>query len=117
MMDGNAIFFFCHAISSISFVIYGLGYLVSERGRLEFIRYQLAGYQKMVGGLQIVGSIGLVVGLWVPISGFAASLGLAVMMLFGLIVRIRLHDPFVQMLPAIVYLLLNGYLAAEFLQR
>ncbi|NJL31823.1 MAG: hypothetical protein HC898_09430 [Phycisphaerales bacterium] len=87
---------------------------MSERGKLEFIRYKLQGYQQLVGSLQIAGSTGLIIGLWMPPLGFAASLGLALMMVFGLIVRIRLHDSFIQMVPAIVYLLLNGYLAASF---
>jgi len=43
--------------------------------------------------------------------GKAGAGGLAMMMLCGILVRIKIHDTPLQTMPAILYFLVNGYLA------
>jgi len=53
---------------------------------------------------------GLLIGLYLPWLGQAAAGGLALMMVVALVVRLRIKDTPLQMLPAAGYLLLNAYL-------
>jgi len=113
-MSWTPIFFACLAFSCLSFIYYGLGCLFAKRIRLEFERYELARFRNLVGGLQITGSLGLIGGLWLPLLGCAAASGLAILMLLGLIVRKRLRDKVIQMVPAGGYLVVNTVLAVSF---
>jgi hypothetical protein len=63
-----------------------------------------------VWALQLAGALGLVAGLDQPWIGFAASGGLALMMLVAVGVRIKIKDPLPRTTPAIFYLALNTYL-------
>lgn len=101
--------------SSFSFVFYGLSCLFSNRVKVEFRRYKLDHFRALVGSLQIAGSLGLVGGIWLPALGGAAAMGLAMLMLLGLVVRKRLRDNVIQMIPAGVYLIINVYLAMVFI--
>lgn len=76
----------------------------------EFERYHLGSQRTLVGGLQLCAAIGLLAGLSQPWIGRAASAGLAVMMLVGVGVRIRIKDTLPQAMPALLYLALNAYL-------
>ncbi len=96
--------------SALSFLGYGLSCVFTGRMREEFERFGLARYRVIVGLTQLVGAIGLVVGLQRPIVGLVASGGLAFQMLMGVGVRIVIGDSFLQTLPAAFYLLLNSYL-------
>lgn len=96
--------------SALSFFVYGLGCFFSGHLRREFLRYGLEGQRVFVGLLQGAGAVGLLAGLSQPWMGMAAAGGLALMMAFAVIVRIRLRDTLVQTLPAVFYLLLNAYL-------
>ena len=96
--------------SALSFLGYGLGCFFSDFLKGEFRRYHLGAQCRLVGILQCAAAMGLVAGIFIPGIGQAAAAGLALMMLVALGVRIRIDDSIVQMLPAIGYLLLNGYL-------
>ena len=96
--------------SAGSFLGYGLGCFFSAYLQAEFQRYRLEAQCRFVGILQCLAALGLIAGFWFPWLGQAAAAGLALMMLFALGVRIRIHDRFVQMLPALAYLGLNTYL-------
>jgi len=77
----------------------------------EYQRYGLAKFRNLVGTLQVLGGVGLLVGfreLWI---GQLASGGLAVLMLLGVGVRIKIKDTALQTLPAFAYMLLNAYLS------
>lgn len=97
--------------SSISFLFFGLGCFIAPLMKQEFTRYRLARFRKIVGALQLAGAAGLIAGLYTPILGQLASAGLAVLMLFGVGVRISIRDTVLQTLPAFAYMLLNAYLA------
>jgi hypothetical protein len=96
--------------SALSFLGYGLGCFCSDYLKGEFRRYHLGAQCRLVGFLQCAAALGLLAGIFFPWVGQAAASGLALMMLVALGVRIRIGDNFLQMLPAIGYLLLNGYL-------
>ena len=95
-------------ISSSCFFYYGLALLFSQHMRVEFERYGLSQFRRLTGVLQILGSVGLIIGLYVPTLMTLASLGLAMLMALGVLVRIRVKDPVVQMLPAFLLLLVNS---------
>ena len=102
----SALIFF----SSLSFIAYGVGAIFTTAMRHEFERYQLGGQRILVGLLQWAAGVGLLIGLYLPWLGQAAAGGLALMMVVALVVRFRIKDAPLQMLPAAGYLLLNAYL-------
>jgi uncharacterized membrane protein YphA (DoxX/SURF4 family) len=94
-------------LSIISFLFYGTTCLASKKMFREFSRYKLSQFRITIGVLQIVGSIGLAVGFFVPWLALLASLGLAIQMFLGVVVRIRIKDNFVLIIPALIFCLLN----------
>lgn len=79
--------------------------------KLEFERYKLSKYRALVGILQIFGGFGLLIGFYLSPRLIAlASLGLILLMMGGIIVRLRIKDSLLQTLPAITYALLSFYL-------
>lgn len=83
----------------------------------EFVRYGFGRHRIAIGGLQLLGATGLLLGLVVPIFGALGAAGLAAQMLAAVIVRIRIRDSVLQTIPALLYLFLNFWIAAEFLQQ
>ncbi len=98
--------------SAISFIGFGAACVWSPYMRQEFERYRLGAWRFMVGVLQLSAAAGLLAGLSQPWVGRAAAAGLAVMMLAGVCVRIKIKDTVPQMIPALFYMLLNAYLFA-----
>ncbi len=78
--------------------------------RAEFARYRLEHYRQIVGGLQIAGAVGLLLGLRYPLLGIIAGTGLAMMMTVAVATRLRIGDRVTQCVPAVLYLLLNVYI-------
>jgi len=76
----------------------------------EFDRYGFGPQRTIIGGLQVLAAVGLLAGFSQPWMGKAAAGGLALMMLVAVAVRIKIRDSFLQTLPAITYLGINGYL-------
>ena len=79
--------------------------------RGEFVRYGLASQRHIVGVLQLLGACGLLAGRQLPWLGQLAAVGLALLMLLGVGVRIKIKDTLLQTIPALVYLALNAYLS------
>ena len=96
--------------SALSFLVYGTGCFTSLYFKKEFERYGFSSQRRLIGFLQICGALGLIIGNWFPIVGKAGALGLALMMIAGVIVRIKIRDSLFQTSPAILYCLLNTYL-------
>ena len=103
------------AASATAFLYYGSRVLSQPRLQEEFVRYGMPDVRILVGVLEILGAIGVVVGLGIPQLGAAAAGGLTALMLLGLAVRARLRDPLSQMLPAALLAVVNGVLFALFL--
>lgn len=96
--------------SALSFLFYGLSYYTSSHMKDEFKRYGLEKFTLLTSILQILGGIGLIVGLQIhPILVISAA-GLSILMLLGFGVRLRIKDGFWQSLPAFSYFIVNGYL-------
>lgn len=102
--------------SAVSFFAFGSACFVSGDMRGEFVRYGLTGQRHLVGMLQIVGACGLIAGQQFPWVGQLAATGLALLMLLGVGVRIKISDTLLQTLPALGYLALNGYLCVAAFQ-
>ena len=105
------------SFSSLSFLFFGLGCLTSPRLKEEFIRYGLPQYRKLTGWLQLLGALGIGVGFfWLPLQLLSTG-GLAVLMLLGVGVRIKIRDSIVQTLPALGYCALNAFLFFQLLEN
>ena len=76
----------------------------------EFKRFGLEKIGLTTVLLEIIGALGLLVGLKFYFFLMISSLGLALLMLAGLIVRIKLKDSIWISLPAFFYLILNTYI-------
>ena len=98
----------------MSFLVYGTGCFTSRHLEREFRRFGFSTRRRLIGFLQICGALALASGLWIPLLGRLGAGGLAVMMCFAIIVRIRIRDSFAQTLPALLYMGLNSYLALTF---
>ena len=97
--------------SSVSFILFGGGCFLSRYLRGEYERYGIGKLRGLIGVLQILGAAGLVVGFYIPWIGHFSAGGLAVMMLCGVGVRIKIKDTVFQTMPAFAYMVLNAYLA------
>lgn len=75
------------------------------------MRFGFSPQRRLIGLLQILGSLALFGGLWLPLLGTAGAVGLALMMLTGILVRIKIRDSLLKTMPAVLYFLVNTYLA------
>ena len=100
----------CIFISSLSFFGYAVSYFVSPQMKKEFKRFGLEKIGLLTIGLELMGATGLIVGLKFNPILVVSSLGLALLMLVGLVVRIRLKDSIWISLPAFFYMGLNAYI-------
>jgi uncharacterized membrane protein YphA (DoxX/SURF4 family) len=96
--------------SSASFVVYGVSYFFTPHMKNEFKRFGLEKFGGLTAILEIVGALGLLVGLlYTPIL-LISSGGLAVLMCLGVVTRIRVKDNVLVSLPAFLFMVLNGYI-------
>jgi hypothetical protein len=77
----------------------------------EFIRFGLEKFGLLVVVLEILGALGLLFGYWfyTPLLLFA-SIGLTVLMFFGVIVRFRIKDSIWVSSPALFFIFLNAFI-------
>lgn len=104
---------FSKIVSISLFLFYGLGCLFSQQMVVEFERFGLSRFRRLTGALEVLGALGLLVGYGIPPLDIVASAGLSLLMVLGVATRVRVRDPFVQMLPALVLLLINGFIFAR----
>ena len=100
----------CILISSLSFFGYAVSYFISPHMKIEFKRFGLGKIGLLTIILQFIGATGLIVGLKFNPILTISSLGLTLLMLSGLIVRIKLKDSIWISLPAFFYMILNTYI-------
>ena len=93
--------------SGLSFLFFGISCLFSNFMVIEFKRYDLEKFRIIVGLLQLLGSVGLFIGLFSKNWAMLASLGLAILMAFGFMVRIKIKDSFLLSFPSLFYTILN----------
>jgi hypothetical protein len=100
----------CTLISSFSFFAYAFSYFNAPHMKNEFKRFGLEKIGLTTVLLEITGALGLLVGLKFYFFLMISSLGLALLMFAGLIVRIKLKDSIWISLPAFFYMVLNTYI-------
>jgi DoxX-like family len=100
-------------LSGVAFSAYGALCLTTDSMKSEFERFGLGKLRVLTGALELLGGIGLLVGLWWLPARLMASTGLTALMFLGVGVRIKVKDTFVQSLPAVILMLVNLYILIE----
>tara|TARA_B110000977_G_scaffold10002_1_gene13100 strand:+ start:920 stop:1270 length:351 start_codon:yes stop_codon:yes gene_type:complete len=103
----------CILLSSLSFFAYVSSYFITPHMKSEFKRFSLEKLGLLIIVLQFLGATGLLVGLKFNSILVVSSLGLALLMLLGLLVRARLKDSLWISLPAFFYMSLNAFIFYE----
>lgn len=97
-------------ISGLSFLVYGITYFTSQNMKIEFKRFGLEKAGKLTAVLELLGGVGLLLGLiFQPLLLISAG-GLAILMLLGVAVRIKVRDSLLTTLPALSFMILNSYI-------
>ena len=97
-------------ISALSFITYGILSLTTTSMQEEFKRFGLEQLRTFTGIVQLLGGIGLLVGLKLPFALRFSAAGIVLLMIAGLIVRFKVGDSWLLSLPAFAYFLLNTYI-------
>lgn len=103
---------FCVLLSGISFLGYAIAYFVGPKMKTEFKRFGLEKYALVTIVFEILGGLGLLIGYYFAIHFLfiISSLGLSILMLLGVIVRLKVKDGLFVTLPAFFFFLLNAYI-------
>ena len=91
-------------------MIYGVLVLSSDHMTEEFERYGLLKFRVLTGVLELLGGFGLLAGILYPVLLLLSSGGLCLLMFLGAAVRLRVKDPFIQIIPALLLMMVNGYI-------
>ncbi|GMN07695.1 hypothetical protein MTsPCn5_30840 [Croceitalea sp. MTPC5] len=102
--------------SAISFFGFGISCLITPYMVHEFERYGLPKYRVLNGYLQIAGALALLAGFYEKSFAILASAGLAILMLLGFGIRIKIRDGIMKALPALCYLVLNTIILISLLK-
>lgn len=97
-------------VSSATFLTYGSLCLCSLSMQKEFKRFGLERLRTLTGLLEVLGGVGLLVGLHWPLALWLSSGGLSLLMMAGLAVRIRLRDSLLISFPAFALMILNAFI-------
>ena len=93
--------------SAISFIVYGVNSFFSKRMILEYEKWGFKNQRVILACCQLLGGLGLLIGLVVPLMLSVASFLLMCMMLTAVFVRIKLKEGLIKTLPALLYVALN----------
>jgi len=103
----STLFLLLVLVSGISFIIYGSLLLISPQMRNEFNRFGLEKFATLTGALELLGGIGMLVGLKFGFILIISSGGLALLMLLGFGVRLKMKDGFWASFPSFFFMTLN----------
>jgi hypothetical protein len=103
-------------ISSLSFLIYGISWFTSPHVKSEFRRFGLEKFGLLTAVLEISGALGLLAGFLINSILLISSGGLALLMFFGVIARLRVKDSLWVSLPALLYMGLNAFIFLKAMQ-
>lgn len=103
----------CVLISSFSFYAYVVSYFISPHMKNEFKRFNLERIGLITIILEFLGATGLLVGLVYNPILILSSLGFSILMICGLIVRLRMKDNIWITFPAVLFMILNIYIFIE----
>ena len=93
--------------TAVSFIIYGYSSFVSRRMKSEYARWGYSDQRKIVGFLQLLGGLGLLIGIKIDILLILTSFCFILMMNMAIFIRIKIKDNITDILPAITYLFLS----------
>ncbi|WP_445381297.1 DoxX family protein [Robiginitalea sp. IMCC43444] len=102
--------------AALSFCYFGISCLVAEYMVVEFERYGLKNFRKINGVLQLLGSLFLFLGFFQAIFTVIGAFGLALLMLAGFIVRLKIKDGFIKSSPAFIFMVINLIIGINALQ-
>ncbi|MDA8849891.1 DoxX family protein [Flavobacteriaceae bacterium] len=93
--------------SAVSFIFYGISSFFSKRMLSEYARWGYKNQRILLGCLQLLGGVGLLIGITNTVLLSVASFLLTFMMITAVFVRIKIKDNIIQMSPAILYTVVN----------
>jgi hypothetical protein len=96
--------------SGVSFLSYGVSCLLTRKMKTEFVRFGLARFRILVGWLEVAGGAAQMVHGFFPGLAIIATGGLCLLMLLGVVTRIRIGDSLLAMSPAFGFMALNAWL-------
>jgi hypothetical protein len=94
--------------SSFSFLTYGIAYFATPHMKSEFRRFGLEKFGQLTAVLEILGAVGLMAGILINSILLISSAGLAILMLLGVLVRLKVKDGLFVTMPALFYMGLNA---------
>lgn len=106
-------FHLANALSIGAFFSYGLVCLFADGMVDEFERYGLSRFRRLTGALEVLGALGLAGGYLIPVLTPLSGTGLALLMVLGLGVRLKVRDPWYELLPAALLLIVNTFIVAR----
>ena len=109
----NNIYLTSVIFSSFSFIAYTIAYLVAPKLRSEFKELKIDKLSTLVVCLELLGAFGLLIGFFYTPIMIVSSLGLSVLMLLGVLIRLRHRQPLKLTLQAFFFMLLNGFIFFE----
>ncbi len=105
-----------YVLSVTLFLGYGVSCLFMGAMVEEFARYDLSRFRRLVGLLEVLGALGLLASLFIPMLVFPSAGGLALLMALGVVTRVRVRDPWIEAIPAAILLMINLFLCVAALQ-
>jgi DoxX-like family len=105
------VYLMANALSVGVFLYFGTVCLVADGMREDFERFGMSHLRRLTGVLEVLGGLGLVAGLFFLELAIVSAGGLALLMLLGLLARVRQGDSTAQMLPAALLVILNLFIA------
>ena len=91
--------------------------MFTNKMKQEFHRFKLSETQrKITGVLQIIAGLALFFSFTSAIVGVIVTAGLTIQMLLGFMVRLKIKDPIILILPSFIFMVFNGYLFVYFLK-
>ena len=101
------------------FLFYGINCLFYPQMKEEFKRFNLSDNQRVLTGiLQILGSFGLLIGWYFyPVLFIISSSGLALLMLIGFFVRLKIEDSLYVSFPSLFFSIINFFLCLSYFKQ
>ena len=87
--------------SAVSFIFYGITSFFSKRMVSEYARWGYSKHRILLGCMQLLGGIGLLIGITNSTLLSVASFLLTFMMITAVFVRIKIKDSLINMFPAL----------------
>jgi uncharacterized membrane protein YphA (DoxX/SURF4 family) len=106
-----------NAVSILLFLYYGLICLFAEGMIEEFHHFGIPQFRRLTGVLETLGAIGLACGYAFPFLVAPSAGGLALLMLLGIAVRVKVRDTLVDILPAGFLLVITAFIAVQAILR